>query len=242
MKETDFESIDEMSDWYHRTCDECMNEKYPDKPNANFKLQKRYFVQDKGVDASKSTELCERLERTSGDAGAALGCLGLGDAPKKGKSVSDQHRLAYTKLQQSISKLGRSLGICEQTMPAQKRQMTPMAFQKYKQGFHSCRDCRDQALDEAEDLKDPEEGEMLDCMDKITKLQAKVSEHLDCLLEAMQNHAPKKMKKEDKKDEKKPAQSSQGPHHKQKSNQHPDKQTTTLGDMKISLAWAKHLL
>ena len=74
-------------------------------------------------------------------------------------------------------------------MPSQKRLMSPQTFQKYKEGFQRCRAFKDEALAEAEDLREPKEEEI----DSITKLQQQVGEHIQCSSEAM---APKKIKKE----------------------------------------------
>ena len=168
-------------------CDECKSDKHPDKPNANFRLQKRWWVLDKGIDESKSTELGEKVERSSSEVLGALSCLGLQDVPKKGKSLAEQHRFAIGKLNLSLSKLGRALSSCEQTLPAKKRSLSPQEYGRLRSGVHDCRACRESALDEAEDYKNLEGDEATQqaMIEKIQKLNKWVAEHLDCLVEAM---------------------------------------------------------
>ena len=60
VKESDFNDMAEMVEWYHSICDIHSDQDHPDKPNKNFKLMKRWYVVDKGIDASKVTEISSR--------------------------------------------------------------------------------------------------------------------------------------------------------------------------------------
>ena len=106
MKETDFTDMQEMVEGYDEICDQFQSADHPDKPNKNFRLQKHWYVMDKGIDASKSTEMAEKVERTTAETNGALGCLGLDDGVKRGMTLIEQHRGAFAKLQQGIAKLG----------------------------------------------------------------------------------------------------------------------------------------
>ena len=57
----------------HSICDEFIDERHPDKPHENFKLQKRWYSMDKGIDASRLTEVGEKFDRSAAEMPAALG-------------------------------------------------------------------------------------------------------------------------------------------------------------------------
>ena len=140
---------------------------------------------------SASTTITEKLERSASDSAAALGMMAIADqGVKRGRSLADQHKAAYSKMNGGIQKLSRAIAHCEQCLPSLKRKLGATDFGMVKSGLSVCRDIKDCTLDQAEDLKVLPEGEVAqeEAIATMAKIHVNLMEHIEGIQEAVRKH------------------------------------------------------
>ena len=191
VTEESFTDLDELHQWAKDKFDACSHPDYPDHEHANWRLVERYYIEDRGRELSTSTTITEGLERQATDTSAALALHNMEESgQRKGPGLAELHKKAWNKLQQGLSRLTKAIGQCEQEMPSLKRKLLATEYNNIKAGLGLCRDLKDATLDQAEDHRqtptspdDLEKG-----IEVLNKLSTALTEHLQSLKEAMQQH------------------------------------------------------
>ena len=195
VQESFFTDMDELNSWLRGKVDPCARPDKPDKLHPNWRLCEYYFFQDKGVDLNKDQKIDEAMSRDAQDLAGGLALLDTEEhAKKKAKmSLNDQHKSICQKFLQTSSKLAKGVSQSEAMMPTYKRSWQETAFRKFKFGVQSCRERREEALDDYEDLKEIEgksDDEKETIIEKVKALVELLAESLAALNEAKKLNVP----------------------------------------------------
>ena len=192
-----FDDETQAMEWLESKILEIGDETYAPKFHENWKLNEYYVMRSKGTDGERKCKVSDNLQKNAADMAAGLSCLGIENAPKKGKiSCAERHKTSVNKLIQACNKLGRTLAQCETSMPSLKRSLNESVFNGFKEGVSKSRQAKEDAMDSLEDLKmlPPEEAEQEAIITKIKDIMQNVVTHGDALLEALTLHQPPKPK------------------------------------------------
>ena len=184
----DFDTVQEREEWIKEKTDPYLDEQHPTKKHNNWKLVEYWIVWDEGQHRESSSAVEETMSRTANDHNAGLAAIGAtGNVEKKGPTGAEKHKLQVEKVMKQSNKLMRQMSLCESKLPSWRRTLGSDQFQKIRNGLSKCRDTREIAMDNLEDLKayPAEEVAQTTCTDMLATLQSDLHDCSEALSEAM---------------------------------------------------------
>ena len=152
----DFVSEEELNAWSNAKYEASADPSYPDRVHeSNPRLSERYYSHNKGRDINKFTSITEQLEKSGTDALSGVTALALQDVAEKGsKSGQDRHKAIMTKINTTLTKLNKSIGKAETSLPSMKRRVSASTYTCMREGLAKVRQIKDSQMDHLEDAKE----------------------------------------------------------------------------------------
>ena len=143
-------------------------------------------MHNKGKNVDQSAVVDENLKRTAKD-GQSVALAMLADEPKPNKrSDEERKKIALGKASSWLNKLSRTVSTTEQSLPSWRRTLKGKEFNQLREGLVTCRDFKEAAMYQIEDIKDQEDKMDIDTyLESLEKLTKEVQEYHETLHEAI---------------------------------------------------------